>query len=185
MTELKFCEHCNKQLRVGDEAHIVDEQLFCSKECAVLHISHEIAMNAKELAIELYDEKATVLTVRPESDHAACNVCGKDLAKCEIIFAAEGTLLCSRNCGMRIFDEGHFDEVAEEITPDDIGIKPIVTMTRDDIMEALKQLSRSQGRYSRLYNNMMDDSEYRSLMLDELEEQGFTDVIDLVLYFES
>lgn len=188
---MKTCVHCNKQLNVGDEAHIIDEDIFCSKECAVLHIADEIAMNAKELAIECYDEKATILTVRPEANHAMCGACDKDLAKCDTIWAAEGRLYCSRECGIHDYNvthenaEEYFDSVAEEISPSDIGLEPWQTMTRTEIFQAIESLAKSTGRYSRLYANLMDDSEYRGAVLDDLEAQEFKDVVDLVLYLES
>ena len=65
-----------------------------------------------------------------ENSTAMCATCNTDLATCETIWAAEGILYCSRECGMYDFKyaygddaERHFDEVAEEINPRDIGIK--------------------------------------------------------------
>ena len=126
---MKTCWQCNKPIRVGDEVHVLGEQMFCSKECAILHTANEIAMNAKELAIEQYNEEAAILTVRPASNHAMCGACDKDLAKCETIWAAEGTLYCSRECGIHDYKVAHknaeeyFDSVAEEITPNEIGLE--------------------------------------------------------------
>lgn len=67
-----------------------------------------------------------------ESSKTMCAACDIDLATCDIIFAAEGTLYCSRECGCHDFqymnnftvDEAtkYFDEVAEEINPTDIGL---------------------------------------------------------------
>lgn len=58
-----------------------------------------------------------------------CAACDTDLATCKTIWAAEGILYCSRECGILDFSneykedaEKHFDEVAEEINPHDIGI---------------------------------------------------------------
>ena len=64
-----------------------------------------------------------------ENSTDMCAACDIDLATCETIWAAEGTLYCSRECGIHDFRvaygddaEKHFDEVAEEINPRDIGI---------------------------------------------------------------
>lgn len=58
-----------------------------------------------------------------------CAACDIDLATCDTIWAAEGTLYCSRECGIHDYRvvygdnaEQHFDEVAEEIVPSQIGI---------------------------------------------------------------
>lgn len=65
-----------------------------------------------------------------ENSTAMCAACNIDLATCETIWAAEGFLYCSRECVIYDFKydysaiaEKHFDEVAEEINPRDIGIK--------------------------------------------------------------
>jgi hypothetical protein len=69
---------------------------------------------------------------RPVKENSTnmCVACYTDLATCETIWAAEGLLYCSRECGIYDFKyaygddaERHFDEVAEEINPRDIGIK--------------------------------------------------------------
>ena len=64
-----------------------------------------------------------------ENSTDMCAACDIDLATCETIWAAEGALYCSRECGIHGFKvaygdeaEKHFDEVAEEINPHDIGI---------------------------------------------------------------
>lgn len=68
--------------------------------------------------------------MRPVDEHSTdmCAACDTDLATCETIWAAEGILYCSRECGIHDFSvdytdaEGHFDAVAEEINPTDVGI---------------------------------------------------------------
>ena len=69
--------------------------------------------------------------IRPVNEHSTdmCAACDTDLATCDTIGAAEGILYCSRECGVHDFKvqygddaEKHFDEVAEEINPRDIGI---------------------------------------------------------------
>ena len=68
---------------------------------------------------------------RPVNEHSTdmCAACDTDLATCDTIWAAVGILYCSRECGIHDFKaqygadaEKHFDEVAEEINPRDIGI---------------------------------------------------------------
>lgn len=59
-----------------------------------------------------------------------CCVCDRNLAKCMTIWAAEGALYCSKECG--IYDFGFvyggnakekFEDTSEEITPDEVGIE--------------------------------------------------------------
>lgn len=54
-------------------------------------------------------------------------------------------------------------------------------MKANEILEAIKSLSQSQGFYGRLYERLVQDEE----ALQYLEEQNFTDVVDLVLFLES
>ena len=129
---MKRCAKCGKIFKVGDEVHVVDEFLFCSDECAIVHITNDIICNAKEVAKKQYNENVTIMTVRPTTEHATCDVCGKDLAECETIWAAEGSLYCSRKCGIQDYmlvkdSETQyaaelFSFVAEELNPKDIGI---------------------------------------------------------------
>lgn len=51
-----------------------------------------------------------------------CHVCGKALAECETIFAAEGALYCSEDCCRTIYTADEFAYMAEEISPSDIGL---------------------------------------------------------------
>lgn len=55
------CEHCNKPLKDLEEVHAVYGSLYCSKECAIAHITDEVIMNAKETAIEQYEEGCEVV----------------------------------------------------------------------------------------------------------------------------
>ena len=52
-------------------------------------------------------------------------------------------------------------------------------MTKDEIKDAIYQLSKSQGWYDRLYNSLTDE------FLEYLERQNFTDVVDMVIFLES
>lgn len=54
-------------------------------------------------------------------------------------------------------------------------------MTREEILEAIKDLAKSQGYYGRLLRAIEEDE----TILDTLEEQNFNDVVDMVLYLES
>ena len=62
-------------------------------------------------------------------------------------------------------------------------------MKMDDIMQAILMLAQSQGFYGRLYNALcllksQQPQQFEQLTA-ELEQQKFTDVVDMVLYFES
>ena len=54
-------------------------------------------------------------------------------------------------------------------------------MTREEILENIKMLARSQGYYGRLLWAIEEDES----ILDRLEEQNFNDVVDMVLFLES
>lgn len=56
-------------------------------------------------------------------------------------------------------------------------------MNKQEILEAIKNLSSGQGFYERLYEKLSDDS--IESLLEELENQNFKDTIDLILYLES
>lgn len=58
-----------------------------------------------------------------------CCVCSKNLAHCNTIWAAMGTLYCSESCGIQDFKAVYndnakeaFGDISEEIKPDEIGI---------------------------------------------------------------
>lgn len=59
MTE---CTRCKKHLVDATEIHVVDGEMFCSEECAVVHLTDEIIMNAKEMAKEQYLEAVEVVS---------------------------------------------------------------------------------------------------------------------------
>lgn len=54
-------------------------------------------------------------------------------------------------------------------------------MTREEILENIRMLAKSQGFYGRILRAIEEDDS----ILDTLEEQNFNDVIDLVMYLES
>lgn len=59
-------------------------------------------------------------------------------------------------------------------------------MKEKEILEALRQLARSQGSYGRLLDSIQDlpKHDYRELF-DILEAQNFSDPVDLILYVEG
>lgn len=58
-------------------------------------------------------------------------------------------------------------------------------MKRNDIINAITQLSYSQGFYGRLLRDLqsLDEETYNEVM-EELEAQNFSDTVDMVLFFE-
>ncbi len=51
-------------------------------------------------------------------------------------------------------------------------------MNKNQILNTIKSLARSQGFYGRMLNNITDEG------LDYLEEQNFKDPVDLVMFIE-
>ena len=58
-------------------------------------------------------------------------------------------------------------------------------MKRNDIINAITQLSYSQGFHRRLLRDLqsLDEDTYEEVMC-ELEAQNFSDTLDMVLFFE-
>lgn len=54
-------------------------------------------------------------------------------------------------------------------------------MTKEQILNVIRELSYSQGFYGRLLADIKDNEEYLSF----LEGMNFKDRIDLILYFEQ
>ena len=58
----------------------------------------------------------------------------------------------------------------------------------NDVIEVLDRLSHSQGFYGRLLRDIYELKTYAperfELFVKEIESQNFTDVLDIVLYFE-
>ena len=61
-------------------------------------------------------------------------------------------------------------------------------MKIEQILNAIQQLSYSQGFYGRLYQSLMEvkenDPDRFDEIAEELESQHFKDVVDMVMYFE-
>lgn len=64
----------------------------------------------------------------------------------------------------------------------------VTYMTKQDILDAIKDLSHSQGLYSRLYQSLNElaenDPEQYDSFMEHLQQQHFKDPVDMVLYFE-
>lgn len=54
-------------------------------------------------------------------------------------------------------------------------------MNKEQILNEIKTLSKSQGRYGRLLYAIEEDES----ILDMLEQQNFNDVVDMILFFEA
>ena len=54
-------------------------------------------------------------------------------------------------------------------------------MTKEEIKQQIINLSKSQGFYGRVLQQIEDNPE----LLDELEKQNFRDPLDIVFFFES
>ncbi len=58
-------------------------------------------------------------------------------------------------------------------------------MTRNEIINTIESLAKSQGFYSRLYSFLNENSEESEKYLDLLENENFKDPVDLILYLEG
>lgn len=62
-------------------------------------------------------------------------------------------------------------------------------MSRKQILDTIKDLSRSQGLYSRIYEAIQslreDDPDQYDQFMNHLVNQQFKDPVDLVLFFEA
>lgn len=56
-------------------------------------------------------------------------------------------------------------------------------MNKFEIEKVIEKLSKHQGFYSRILKNIREDKS--GMILDHLEEQGFRDEIDLILFLED
>lgn len=59
-------------------------------------------------------------------------------------------------------------------------------MNREQILEAIQSLAKSQGFYGRLLQQINEaEEDVREGFLSELEFKNFKDTVDLVLYLEA
>lgn len=61
-------------------------------------------------------------------------------------------------------------------------------MKRNDILNAIQELAYSQGFYGRLLRSIMElkreNEDSYEMLMQELEDQHFSDTVDMVLFFE-
>ena len=57
-------------------------------------------------------------------------------------------------------------------------------MKREQILNAISNLSTSQGFYGRLYEKLTDGTEESEDFLATMEKQNFGDVVDMVMWLE-
>lgn len=128
------CARCNKPIT---EDHIVDDAHYCSDECAIVALTDDIIMNAKECAKAYYNESVEIVA----KDVTRCTCCGKPLALNDTAWSSIDGMYCSHECGVNdayhkyganeYKDENehihkatrYFEDVAEEITREDYGAK--------------------------------------------------------------
>lgn len=58
-------------------------------------------------------------------------------------------------------------------------------MNKEEILNSIQGLSKSQGLYGSLYNKLSDKSEESEAYLEFLADQDFGDIVDLVMYIEE
>lgn len=59
-------------------------------------------------------------------------------------------------------------------------------MNKDEIIAAIEKLSKSQGYYQRLHDQLATmPTEELDIVLTELEDENFKDTVDLILYLEG
>lgn len=54
-------------------------------------------------------------------------------------------------------------------------------MNKEEILNSVKSLAKSQGFYGRLYEQLYDNDE----ALEFLEKQNFKDIVDMILFLET
>lgn len=57
-------------------------------------------------------------------------------------------------------------------------------MKKEQILNAISNLSASQGFYGRLYEKLTDGTEESEAFLSTMEKQNFGDVVDMVMWLE-
>ena len=62
--------------------------------------------------------------------------------------------------------------------------KTSANMNKKQILKAISNLAKSQGFYERLYNKLTDGSEESEAYLEEMVEQKFKNVVDLITFIE-
>lgn len=89
MKDLSKCPICGTVLVSHEEVHAVNGQVFCSRTCAITDIMNDIILNAKEMAIETYDNEAEVV--------ASADVLKEDLQDVKITLTCTKVIKLPRN----------------------------------------------------------------------------------------
>ncbi len=58
-------------------------------------------------------------------------------------------------------------------------------MNREQILNAIKDLAKSQGKYGKLYEFLTSGTDKAAVALSILEMQHFSDAVDMVMYIEG
>ena len=58
-------------------------------------------------------------------------------------------------------------------------------MNREQILNAIKDLAKAQGKYGKLYEFLTSGTDKAEFSLSLLEVQHFGDAVDLVMYIEG
>lgn len=58
-------------------------------------------------------------------------------------------------------------------------------MKFEDILKGIKDLASSQGFYSRLYRDLMQDKEYMQEFKKAVMKQKFTDFVEFIMWLEG
>lgn len=67
------CAYCGKSLDGVRQLHVLKQNIYCSKECAVTAISSEILSTLQEVATERYNEYVTIV------DRSARGMSGEEI----------------------------------------------------------------------------------------------------------
>ena len=89
MKEMTKCLNCGRILVSHEEVHAVRGGLYCSRACSISHIMNDIMSNAREHAIEIYNDEAEV--VRTE------DILSEDLQEVRITVSCTKVLKMPRN----------------------------------------------------------------------------------------
>ena len=114
MNQLNLCPHCKTPLVHHEEVHALNGELYCSKACAVAHITDDIILNAKEAAIEEYDSKAEIVS--------AHDVLSEDLQTVEVVVMCMKRVKFPKNLTEKqvlLEARNLFDEGLLAVEPDD------------------------------------------------------------------
>lgn len=58
-------------------------------------------------------------------------------------------------------------------------------MNREQILNAIKDLAKAQGKYGKLYEFLTSGTDIAEVALSILEVQHFGDAVDMVMYIEG